>query len=181
MTERQKALIENLPKCDYMINKAGIKAGYSESYANSKLYQKVRQGKIAGIESDEKVKEKYLKKVRKYQRKMLNEGDNTNLSRTTELEGRVLGVTKDTVRHEGDVPQNIVVNYGSKVGRVGGGERNENRDITHPQVKPNFQNHLPKSNDGNKLQKDNEVNNSNDSGNSKEGNVDAQDEGNKSS
>ena len=96
MTERQKALLENLPKCNNMINKAGVMAGYSESYANSKLYQKVRQGKIHGIDSDEVVRERYLKKLKKLQKKMLKDKDNTNLMRSVELEGKVKRLFTDT-------------------------------------------------------------------------------------
>ena len=96
MTERHKAFIKALPLCDNKINKAGVMAGFSESYSNSKLYQKVRQGKIAGIESDEVIRDRYLSKLKKLQKKMAQDKDNTNLMRSVELEGKVKRLFTDT-------------------------------------------------------------------------------------
>ena len=107
MNLKQKALLDNLPECNNNMYKAAIKAGYSESYANSRLYNYVRHCKNPIIEPEEKVRERYLKKLKKLQKKMLKDKDNTNLMRSVEIEGKVEGLFKETINTNG--AGNIVI------------------------------------------------------------------------
>jgi hypothetical protein len=97
MSLRQKLMLENLPKCNNNIEKAGIMSGYSKNYAHTKLYGKVRDGKIAGIKSEESVKQSYLREIKRAKKIMLSNKDNTNYLRSLEIEGKVKGLFKDAV------------------------------------------------------------------------------------
>ena len=58
MTGKQKAFLKNLPKCNNNVKEAALKAGYSESYASSTLYQDIRNPKsrlAPYIDNDDKI------------------------------------------------------------------------------------------------------------------------------
>lgn len=97
MTERQKALLENLPKCNNNIAKASRLAGYSETTIQGKIYDLVRNGKGFERESEDVIRKRYLKKVKKLQKFMRKDKDNTNLMRSVEIEGKVEGLFKETI------------------------------------------------------------------------------------
>jgi phage terminase small subunit len=97
MTERQKALLENLPKCNNNVNKAAKLAGYSEMTANKAIYTMLGKNRIKGIKSEEAVREKYLRETRKLKKKFLMAGDSTNASRMHEVEGKTLAIFRDNV------------------------------------------------------------------------------------
>ena len=97
MTERQKALLEQLPLNKNNLNKSALKAGYSENYAKSRIYDYVRNCKKPILQPEEKVRERYLKKIKKLQKLMTLNKDNTNLMRSVEIEGKVEGLFKDTI------------------------------------------------------------------------------------
>ena len=98
MTEKQRKLLENLPKCKNNMAKAARLAGYSESFVQGRLYDYVRKCKGLERKSEEEVREGYIKKVKKIQKKMLKDNDNTNLVRSIELEGKVNGLFKDNTQ-----------------------------------------------------------------------------------
>ena len=107
MTERQKALLEQLPLNNNNLNKSALKAGYSENYAKSRIYDYVRNCKKPILQPEEKVREKYLKKIKKLQKLMTLNKDNTNLMRSVEIEGKVEGLFKETINTNG--AGNIVI------------------------------------------------------------------------
>jgi len=111
MTERQKALLENLPKCNNVISKAALMSGYSENTSKSSIYNLIRNSKNTPIASEEVIRKRYLKKVKKLQKLMKKDKDNTNLMRSIEIEGKVEGLFKETLVNEG-IAKEIIINYG---------------------------------------------------------------------
>lgn len=97
MNERQKALLENLPKTNNNLYQAAIKSGYSESYASSMLYHNIRNSKKPLLETDESVRARYIKETRKLKKRFLKAGDSTNASRMHEVEGKAQRIFIDAV------------------------------------------------------------------------------------
>jgi hypothetical protein len=103
MSLRQDVFVSELPKNNFNIEKSGLKAGYSQSYSESKLYNVVRHGKgwasrIEQMFSPESVK----KDIIKHKKRLIKEKDNTNYSRMIELQSKILGmqVDKQEVKQE---------------------------------------------------------------------------------
>jgi len=92
MTLRQKMLLKELPRSKNIVKKAGIKVGYSESYANSQLPQVIRRCK----EFKEYFNEGTVKKeLRLALKKCKSKTDYTNVLRAIELMSKILGMQID--------------------------------------------------------------------------------------
>ena len=106
---RQKKFITELPKNDWNVEKAGNIAGYSPSYAASKLYQMVRQGKLAeGIKKyydEDKVRKLALQHFKQCKRGK----DNTNKSRMIEFMADTLGMRKHNLEVDNKNPDKLVI------------------------------------------------------------------------
>ncbi len=97
MTEKQRALLENLPKCNNNRTKAALMSGYSKSYAETLIHSRISKYKGIESKSDEEIKVKYLKETNKLKKKFLKAGDNTNSTRMHEIIGKVEGLFKETI------------------------------------------------------------------------------------
>ncbi len=92
MNLRQEMLLKELPKCKNIIKRAGIKVGYSESYANTQLPQVIRRCKEFKEYFNEETVKKDIKRVKKL---VLKAKDYTNYLRATELQSKILGMQID--------------------------------------------------------------------------------------
>jgi hypothetical protein len=103
MSLRQDIFISELPKNDYNIEKSGLKAGYSQSYSESKLYNVVRHGKGWAARIEQLFNPESVKKdIIQHKKRLLKEKDHTNYSRMIELQSKILGmqVDKQEVKQE---------------------------------------------------------------------------------
>jgi len=92
------------------VEKAGIKAGYSPSYSHTKLYQKVREGKITGImDNEENVRVKFVKGLQKDVKRFSKEKDNTAYLRAKELISKVQGLQLDRSEVRNISPNEIII------------------------------------------------------------------------
>lgn len=111
MTEKQKALLENLPRCNNNVNKAAKLAGYSDMTANKAIYTMLGKNRIKGIKSEERVKAEYLREIKRAKKIMLSNKDNTNYLRSLEIEGKVKGLFKEATA-SGNTTQVIIDRQG---------------------------------------------------------------------
>ncbi len=103
MTERQRALLEALPKHNNILSKAAESVGYSKQTAKSSIYGLVRNGKAYQRKSEDAIRELYIKETRKLKKKFLKAGDSTNASRMHEVIGKVEGLFKEnTIQTQGN-------------------------------------------------------------------------------
>jgi hypothetical protein len=117
MTERQRALLEALPKYNNILSKAAESVGYSKSTSNSSIYGLVRNSKGLERKSEEDVKRDYLRKIAKLQKRLRKLGDSTNEVRCTEIEGKVKGLFKDsTIQTQGNT---IIIDRQGLIGTPG--------------------------------------------------------------
>lgn len=161
MTERQKALLENLPKCNHNVTKAALMSGYSELTARKAIHTMLGKNRLKGIKSEEEVKKKYLKDTIKLKKKFLKDGDNTNTSRMHEVIGKVEGLFKETVVNEGNLKE-ITVVYGNNTSP----STNNTTPIISPSMNKPIDNpstinkdnaiETPSINQGNEINKDND-------------------------
>ncbi len=98
MTERQRALLEALPKHNNILSKAAESVGYSKETCKSKIYSLVRNSKGMERKSEDAIREVYIKETRKLKKKFLKAGDSTNASRMHEVEGKAQGIFKDGIQ-----------------------------------------------------------------------------------
>ncbi len=97
MNARQEKLLEELPKNNNIVKRAGIKAGYSKSYANSQLPQVIRRCKEYREYFNEETVKKELKKALK---DCKSKEDRTNLLRAIELMSKILGMQLDRTENK---------------------------------------------------------------------------------
>lgn len=111
MTLKQQALMKELPKAGHNLTKAAKNVGYSDSYAESRLHNYVKNCKGMKVYFDEETVRRDIKKVKKL---VLKSKDYTNFIRATELESKILGLQIDKSEVNNKNPEKVVVVYGTK-------------------------------------------------------------------
>lgn len=108
MNQRQKKLLEELPKNDYILSKAGIKAGYSPVYAMTSLGTTLRKSKKMREYFDEGYIKKEFKKALK---DSIKEKDRTNRLRALESMARIKAMFTEKSEVTNKNPEKIVISY----------------------------------------------------------------------
>lgn len=110
-----KKLMDSLPENDYNISKAARKAGYSDSYSRSVIYETMRRERQQAYLNKYFNEEEIKKDIIKAKKKFIKKNDNTNYSRMIELQTKILGMQIDKSEITNKNPDKCIVVYGNKI------------------------------------------------------------------
>ena len=111
LSQRQQALLKELPKHNYNVEKAGLKAGYSPTYAHGLLYRAIRKYKE---KSEEDIRLEFITGLDKDIKRFKKQEDNTCYLRAKELKSKILALQVDKSEVTNKNPEKVMIVYGSK-------------------------------------------------------------------
>lgn len=110
-TLKQEMLLKKLPENNFNLYKTAKEVGYSESYANSRIYDYVRKCKGTKDYFDS---EQVKKRIKKIYKRLESSDDATNINRSLELQAKIAGIVINRQEIENKNPDKIIISYGEK-------------------------------------------------------------------
>jgi hypothetical protein len=101
MKPKLKRLIKRLPECKFNVTEAAKKEGYSKSYSETLIHKTIR--KYIGVQSDEDIRDEFVRGLDKDVKRFKREKDNSNYLRAKELKSKILALQTDKVITQGSL------------------------------------------------------------------------------
>lgn len=111
MKLKLQRVIKRLPETNYNVTEAAKREGYSKSYSETMIHTTLR--KYIGVQSDEEIKDGFLKSLDKDIKRFKREKDNSNYVRTKEMKARTLGLFLDKSEVNNKSPEKTIIVYGN--------------------------------------------------------------------
>ena len=101
MKPKLKRLIKRLPETKYNVTQAAKLEGYSKSYSETLIHKTIR--KYIGVQSDEDIKDEFVRGLDKDVRRFKREKDNSNYLRAKELKSKILALQTERIINAGSL------------------------------------------------------------------------------